>query len=358
MASANAQGATATATDEVLDVSQTKSGMETAVQRLPRCRRLVASECGVTDADVGAIAAAVRAPRSRLRQVVLRDNDVSDAGAKTLAEALASVSSASANDDESEPVVLDLRGNTRITDAGVAALAHALRGSSNLRELDLAGLRLSNAAAAALSSCLAACANFQVLRLGANEIDDDGARALAGLLSSPLRELWLGHNAISDAGAAALAHSFALPASRLSMLELCGNPLSPRGIRHLARALECAPREVATIALTARGWQHASRLAQERRFTRLSVCAVSRVLGSRALLSRVLSFALGGVGDAHANADVSDTDDTYAAWTFDSDSDSGAEADADADADADDERTPASTPCPSPHPRRRRRSPR
>eukprot|EP00543_Licmophora_paradoxa_P014409 CAMPEP_0202470008 /NCGR_PEP_ID=MMETSP1360-20130828/80259_1 /ASSEMBLY_ACC=CAM_ASM_000848 /TAXON_ID=515479 /ORGANISM="Licmophora paradoxa, Strain CCMP2313" /LENGTH=423 /DNA_ID=CAMNT_0049095559 /DNA_START=102 /DNA_END=1373 /DNA_ORIENTATION=- len=121
-----------------------------------------------------------------------------------------------------QPLSLSLCGNSDIADAGVAALAAAVRGSK-----------------AAATSAL-----FRELDLSACGVGDAGAEALALALESHpacFDRLVLSHNKISDDGAGSIGNALAettLKKSPSMILEIDGNKhLGDLGVKLLAEAL-------------------------------------------------------------------------------------------------------------------------
>jgi Ran GTPase-activating protein (RanGAP) involved in mRNA processing and transport len=129
-----------------------------------------------------------------------------------------------------------LRGNN-IGDAGMATLGRALASLRGLQGLDLGGNALTTVGAP-----LPALLDLESLHLGGNRLGDSGARALTRTLTaceafdSALHTLELGNNGIGPLGAEALGG--ALPGlKRLQALRLTGNPLGVAGGRALAAGM-------------------------------------------------------------------------------------------------------------------------
>jgi len=164
---------------------------------------------------------------TQLTVLSLRDNQIGDAGVKSLAEACASGALAQLE-------VLDLGGN-RIGDAGVTALAQSCaRGAlPQLQELYLMYNQIGDAGVTALAEAFGrgALAQLKSLQLWDNQIGDAGVKALAEACASgamsQLSTLNLGRNKIGDAGVEALAKACAGGAmAQLKDLSLNGNPAS------------------------------------------------------------------------------------------------------------------------------------
>eukprot|EP00547_Thalassionema_nitzschioides_P007262 CAMPEP_0194221128 /NCGR_PEP_ID=MMETSP0156-20130528/29939_1 /TAXON_ID=33649 /ORGANISM="Thalassionema nitzschioides, Strain L26-B" /LENGTH=605 /DNA_ID=CAMNT_0038951431 /DNA_START=93 /DNA_END=1907 /DNA_ORIENTATION=+ len=105
---------------------------------------------------------------------------------------------------ENCPLSLYICGNAEIGDAGVAALAAAIRGTKDHERVI-----------------------FSTLDLSACDIGDSGAEALALALEShpkSIRRLILSNNKISNTGASSIANSLIVTRSKIAYLELDNNP--------------------------------------------------------------------------------------------------------------------------------------
>jgi hypothetical protein len=205
---------------------------------------------GLTDEHAHGIAHMIIG-NSRLEELSLARNRLTDAGTKLLAEALPASDSLR---------LLWLSGN-RIGDDGARALAevlpsmgiaprmdihgdasrmHVSRGS-HLEELWLANNSIGDDGAAAIAAALPAVPRLQKVDLRANRVGEAGACALAAALPSlQLQELYLQENRLADLAAVSLAH--ALPkCAWLRDLRLTGNLISDSGAAALADAMPKAP---------------------------------------------------------------------------------------------------------------------
>ncbi|KAF8055831.1 EGY2 [Scenedesmus sp. PABB004] len=171
------------------------------------------------------------AANTTLTSLTLSDNYLGVEGAKVLAEAL------TANTSLAE---LGLRGN-ELGDEGLDALATALQArGAPLKLLDVGNNSLSAASAAPLARLLHSAAGSLVeLNAYMNELGDAGLAALAPALKDckRLSHLDLGGNDAGPEGAAALAGALVSHPS-LTLLELGYNPLGPGGAATIAGAFK------------------------------------------------------------------------------------------------------------------------
>ena len=248
-----------------LRLARNPLGCAGATALVPGMRWLAAvdvSGCGVGDAGVSALAAALAGAPSLARLVLGANPDVTPAGVAALADALSAAPALAS---------LSLAGCARVADAGAASLAAALPLCS-LLDLDLCGCGIGAAGAASLAGALAqeGCALESLFLRGSTDADadargetdspplavvgDEGALALAAALAggSSLRSLDVGAARMRAAGAAALA-----AAPGLTALTLSGNPLNDDGGVAIAVALSSAAElrslDLAACALCADG---------------------------------------------------------------------------------------------------------
>jgi hypothetical protein len=139
---------------------------------------------------------------------------------------------------------LDLRGQTLSSHAS-KALSVALTRCTALETLDLSDTRLGDAGLAALLPALPP--SLRILKLAHNGLTDDGARALRMALGETrtgapeglvLRSLDLSWNGVSSSGARALGAFLASPDCPLEALNLDWNALRDRGAKDLGEALK------------------------------------------------------------------------------------------------------------------------
>ena len=160
----------------------------------------------------------------RLERLYIRGADNGGQGVALLAAGL--------RRRESSLINLTLVG-TQIEDEGAVALASGLteRALPALKDLDLEGNRLGDAGLAALAPALRQLPGLAVLSLDHNQIGD---RGVASLLAEPLQDalpslhtLWLHDNLITDRGCAGLAAKLCTGAPpELRRLSVSGNPAS------------------------------------------------------------------------------------------------------------------------------------
>ena len=207
----------------------------------------------IGDAGAAALAAAFKQNVS-VQNLYLQYNRIGDAGTAALADALKDARKIGEDGGVSQetrggaPMALKANaslqvlhlGNNKIGDAGVAALAAALKGDASvLRELILWGNRIGDTAVEALAAALKENGSLQGLYLGSNLISYRGADALAAALkeNSSLQELGLWGNQIGDTGAKALAAALKENGS-LQKLELGNNQIGVAGLEELTAALK------------------------------------------------------------------------------------------------------------------------
>ena len=132
---------------------------------------------------------------NKVEELNLTSNNISDEGAKALAEAL-KVNTALQG--------LLWLGDNEISDEGAKALAEALKVNTALQKLDLYENKISDEGAKALAEALKVNTALQGLGLvskfwlGSNKISDEGAKALAEALkvNTTLQRLCLSRNKI------------------------------------------------------------------------------------------------------------------------------------------------------------------
>mmetsp|Transcript_13277 Transcript_13277/g.30218 ORF Transcript_13277/g.30218 Transcript_13277/m.30218 type:complete len:659 (+) Transcript_13277:80-2056(+) len=134
---------------------------------------------------------------------------------------------------------LQLRGN-EISDAGAIKIAEALQTQRSLLKLDFSDNMLRGAGASGLADTADVHVKLKSLWVGRNRIGDMGAVAIA---SSAARHVALQHvdlqaNGITDAGAAHMSEACRQPQSALEVLDLGNNGVTEAGAGKLASALE------------------------------------------------------------------------------------------------------------------------
>eukprot|EP00958_Prasinococcus_capsulatus_P024853 scaffold3973_cov198-Prasinococcus_capsulatus_cf.AAC.2 len=184
---------------------------------------------GLGGAGLGGAGLAALAPALRectaLEELDLDSNRIGEAGARALAEALPHGMATTLR-------VLKLRNNglfsTGLGDAGLAALAPALRECTALEELDLDSNRIGEAGTRALAEAFPQrmASTLRVIKLSNVNIGAAAFRLLAPKLSqcSVVEELDLSGNKMQKAGMLAVAESLAGVAGSLRVLKLGSNP--------------------------------------------------------------------------------------------------------------------------------------
>ncbi|XP_078528654.1 NACHT, LRR and PYD domains-containing protein 12-like [Lissotriton helveticus] len=171
-------------------------------------------DCGTTGVSCAALAAVLRSNRSLL-ELDLSQNDLGDAGATLLWEAL------------KHPDTWLKKIRCGITGASCAALAAALRFNRSLLDLDLSYNLLGAAAATRICDALKhSDTRLQKINLNGCSITGASCAALAAVLRSnrSLLNLDLSQNDLGDAGATLLWDALKHPDTRLQRIRLrsCG----------------------------------------------------------------------------------------------------------------------------------------
>ena len=166
---------------------------------------------------------------SSLTEVNFEDTRVYDAGAAAISQALTANSSLTS---------LNLALN-EIGDAGASSLSQALKENSSLTSLDLSFNRFGEAGASSLSQALKINSSLTSLNLYHNRIGDAGASSLSQALTanSSLTSLDLGGNRIGEAGASSLSEALTANSS-LTRLNLALNGIGDAGASYLSQALK------------------------------------------------------------------------------------------------------------------------
>jgi uncharacterized protein (TIGR02996 family) len=204
----------------VLRVKLTGCGRQELPRLLtsPLLGRVRGLDLGENALDAAAVAALVEAPHAReLRELLLANNDILDAGARAIARSRLK-----------KLERLELAGNL-IEDEGAEALADSATLYA-LCDLGVAGNSITPRGVRALAT--PADYRLAALDLGHNAVALAGAMALAQApASSKLRRLGLASAQIGPA--AALALSLSPQLAGLEALGLAGNPLGAEGLANL-----------------------------------------------------------------------------------------------------------------------------
>jgi hypothetical protein len=156
----------------------------------------------------------------------LQHNEVGDAGAEEIAGALC--------EDKSHCQILDLRNN-KVTDKGAKFLGDALSTNVYLAEVYLSYNQILGAGAAALSeSFTPTTGGFSAvtfLDLRSCGIDDEGAAVMGKNMvgNTALKHIYLSANRIGDAGATALAEALQNERCKMYSVNLSNNMIRGQG---------------------------------------------------------------------------------------------------------------------------------
>lgn len=226
----------------------------------PQCRleKLQLEYCNLTAASCEPLAAVLRATRD-LKELVVSNNDIGEAGVQVLCRGLAEsacqletlklencgLTAANCKDlcgivaSQASLKDLDL-GSNRLGDAGLAELCPGLLSpSSQLRTLWLWECDLSVSGCRDLCRILQAKETLKELSLAGNGLGDEGAQLLCESLLQPgcqLESLWVKSCGFT---AACCQHfgSVLTQNKRLLELQLSSNPLGDAGVHVLCQAL-------------------------------------------------------------------------------------------------------------------------
>jgi Leucine Rich repeat len=129
--------------------------------------------------------------------------------------------------------------NNSIGDAGAAAIAEALKVNNSLTTLNIHSNIIGDAGSAVLAEALKVNKSLTTLEISSNRIGDAGAAAIAEALKAnkSLTTLYIHHNGIGDAGAAVLAEALKENKS-LTTLNMNSNIIGDAGAAVLAEALK------------------------------------------------------------------------------------------------------------------------
>ncbi len=196
--------------------------------------------CGLNDECADYILGLVS---SRLTELMLPSNKITDVGVARLSEALKSSTC---------KVTKLIVGNNQITDAGVVSLCQALQ-SSTCQELSLRGNQITDAGVSCLCHVLqSSSCQVTSLDLGDNEITDAGVFCLCQALQSStcqVTTLGLDDNQITDTGVSFLCEALQSSTCGVTTLYLKGEHITDAGVVSLSQALQSSTCQVTTLSL-------------------------------------------------------------------------------------------------------------
>lgn len=193
-------------------------------------RKLSLQNCGLTEAGCGALAGVLRAVPS-LRELQLSYNQLGDAGLRLLCDGLL--------DPQCRLEALHLE-DCGLTAAGCERLAAALRDKAELRELVLSSNAVGEEGARALCQGLAAApCPLEALRLESCGLSSGSCEAVGAVLAAKdsLREVDVSSNQLGDAGVARLCAELLKARCRVQTLWLWECGLTAAGCRELSGVL-------------------------------------------------------------------------------------------------------------------------
>ena len=183
---------------------------------------------GISDVGATCIAEAIKVNKT-LTNLYLSENRISDAGATCIAEAI-KVNKTLTNLD------LSLNG---ISDAGATCIAEAIKVNKTLTNLDLSHNGISDAGATCIAEAIKVNKTLTTLDLSFTGISDAGATCIAEAIkvNKTLTNLYLRRNDISDAGATCIAEAIKVNKT-LTTLGLSFTGISDAGATCIAEAIK------------------------------------------------------------------------------------------------------------------------
>ena len=191
------------------------------------------NHCKIQDEGVIHCLKVLNCLHNQITRLGLAGNNITNAGAEKIAEALTSL--------ECRIIILNLSSNL-IGDSGVESLSKSLSSPNcGLRELDLSHNQIQCKGCKCLAAAIRKPNCLQCLNLEGNHIGDEGAAKLLSALrihSNKLQTLVLDSNDIGDEGIAGLPHTFRSPHCKLGRLDLGRNIISRNSITTVSEALK------------------------------------------------------------------------------------------------------------------------
>ncbi|KAI4903146.1 hypothetical protein NFI96_025402 [Prochilodus magdalenae] len=210
-------------------------------------RKVVLSECSITEKGCVALISALKSNPSHLRELSLNYSRPGESGVKLLSDLL--------EDSHCKLEKLDLSGCS-ITERGCAALVSALKSNpSHLRALNLSANNPGKSGVKLLSGLLEdPHCKLEKLHLFNCSITKQGCAALVSALKSKpshLRELDLGWNNPGESGVKLLSDLLEDPHCKLEKLDLSSCIITEEGCAALVSALKSNPSHLRELDLRA-----------------------------------------------------------------------------------------------------------
>jgi len=161
----------ASATADELDFAGNLMGSEGAkylATKLKGCTKAISLDLRVNNIDDAGLTAIIAALPENVTELLLRNNDITDDGAKALAKFM---------ETNAKIKILDLSDN-EIGDEGAAALAAMLEKNTTLTDLDLFHNAIKHAGGKALAAALKKTNSLKDFDVSANDIDNEEEYAM------------------------------------------------------------------------------------------------------------------------------------------------------------------------------------
>ena len=205
------------------------------------------NENHITDAGVVSLCQALQTPTCKVTTLHLSGNQITDVGVVSLCQALQTLTC--------KVTTLHLTRN-QITDAGVDSLCQALQTPTcKITTLHLSANQTTDAGVVSLCQALQApTCKVTTLDLRKNQITDVGVVSLCHALQTPtckVAALDLSTNQITDAGVVSLCQALQTPTCKVTTLHLSQDQITDAGVAGLCQALQTPTCEVTTLHLIA-----------------------------------------------------------------------------------------------------------
>ena len=235
----------------------------------------------ITDVGVIRLSEALQSSACKVATLNLKSNEITDAGVRSLSQALQS--------SACKVTTLNLVRN-EITDAGVCSLSQALQSSAcKVTTLNLGDNQITDAGVRSLSQAIQSSAcKITTLDLGITQITDAGVRGLGQALQSSackVTTLNLKVTQITDAGVRSLSQALQSSACKVTTLDLSGNQITDAGVTSLSQALQSSACKVTTLDL------------HDNQITDAGVCSLSQALQSSACKVTTLHLSFTQITD-------------------------------------------------------------